>query len=118
MPADPFSAEQRPAVRAALEAIQGTEGDEQVIIATVGGTLDVAHLDDEFAVYLEWDGGAPFDQLGLTVPPDGEIHDAGSGNATVSFGALDAAGVVDLLASWAAQVFTDRPMEWSATLDE
>jgi hypothetical protein len=118
VPADPFSPEQRPAVVAALDDIHGTEGEDQVIIATSGGTMDVAHIDDQFAVYLEWDRPGMLDDLGLALPPDAEVFDDSGGNATIGFGTLDAPGVVKLLASWAEQLFEGRPFEWSSSLDD
>lgn len=118
MPADPFSPDQRPAVVAALDDIQGTEGEDQVVIATTGGTMDVAHVDDEFAVYLEWDRPGDLTEIGLALPSDAEVFDDQAGTATIGLTGLDAPAVVELLATWAEHLFAGRPFEWSSSFEE
>ena len=113
MPSDPFSDEQRGDLAASLDDLIGTEAEEQVIIQGLGGgTMDIAHLDDEFAVYLEWVGDLRVQALPL--PPDATVHDDSDENATIGLGPLDVPGVIGLLESWAPLIFGDAPLEWSA----
>lgn len=123
MPEHPFTSDQLEPLIAALEELEGTESEEQVVVHPPGrnrgnGRFDLAHLDDEYCVYLEWVQDVPLEALELPLPDDHEIYDTHQRNATIGFGDLDAAGVAGLLTRWAPLVFGDAPLVWSATAED
>src|SRR5689334_21161969 len=89
----------------ALEALSGTETEEQVFVVPANPAqswrLDVVELDEgdgpRFAVYADYGGNQPFRELGLPLP-EGSSVDADEGsNATITFGELAAAEAAQLL---------------------
>lgn len=123
MPEHPFTPDRLDPLIAAVQALEGTESEEQVVVHPPGrdrrhGRFDLAHLDDEYCVYLEWVDKVPFEALGLPLPEDHEIYDTHKRNATIGFGDLDAAGVAELFRQWAPLVFGDAPLVWSATAED
>jgi hypothetical protein len=109
----------------ALEALSGTQADEQVFVAPTSPTeswhLDVVELDEgdgpRFAVYAEYPGDQPFAERGLPLP-EGSYIDADEGsNVTVTFGELTPDEAARLLARWAELLSNGSPFDWSTTAD-
>ena len=107
----------------ALEALSGTEMEEQVFITPVDASqswhLDVVELDEgdgsRFAVFAEYGGAEPFEQRGLRLPA-GSVIDADEGsNVTVTFGPLSAPAAADVLVEWADSLSGGSGFEWSTT---
>jgi hypothetical protein len=115
-----------PGLTRALEALAGTQTDEQVFITPVDDWepwhLDVVELDEgdgpRFAVYVEYGGAAPFEDRDLPLP-DGSVIDADEGSsATVTFGELSATAAAESLVGWATTLSAGSPFAWSTTLDD
>lgn len=115
---------------AALAALEGTELEEQVFIASrgvVGGQpdplLDIAHMEEEtgdgrFQVYVTLPAGTTLDDFELPWPPGTSVVDDSGDNATLELGAAspgDAAQAFRDVASALASGGGD--LVWSATLD-
>jgi hypothetical protein len=118
----PFTSDELAPLTAAVQALEGTESEEQVVIHPPGrerghGRFDLAHLDEEYCVYVEWVEKIPFELLGLPLPEGHEIYDTHQRSATIGFGSLDAASVAELFTRWAPLVFADAPLVWSATAE-
>jgi hypothetical protein len=115
-----------PGLTRALEALAGTQMDEQVFITPADESepwhLDVVELDEgdgpRFAVYVEYGGVAPFEDRDLPLP-DGSVIDGDEGsNATVTFGELSATAAAELLVGWAENLSAGSAFGWSTTLDD
>ena len=119
------------ALRDALDALQGTELEEQVFIASrsdVGEQpsplLDIAHMEEEpgdgrFQVYVTLPVGTTLDDYDLPWPTGTGVVDDSGDNATIELGPaappLAARGLADVAAVLAAGSET---LVWSTTLEE
>ena len=115
---DPFSPHERTELVAALQALMGTQGDEYVAIAdserTVG-TFQVAQIDDDYSVYVEWSDAGRLQDVGLDLPGGSVVEDERDGSATITLPGLDAAATSDVLAHWARSLIGDHPLIWETT---
>jgi len=109
----------------ALEALAGTEMEEQVFIAPTDAAqtwhLDVVELDEgdgsRFAVYVEYGGHQPFGERGLPLPPGSAIDADEGSSATITFGELTATDAARVLIGWAEHLSLGAPFSWSTTFD-
>jgi hypothetical protein len=117
---DPFSPEERTAFVAALEALMGTQGDEYVTLGDADGTVgtfQVAQIDDDYCVYVEWSQADGLRSVGLDLPGGSVVDDEQNGNATITLPGLDAGGTSDVLAHWARSLIGDKALVWKSTIN-
>ena len=118
------------ALTSALAALEGTELEEQVFIATrpeVGAQpdplLDVAHMEEEpgdgrFQVYVTLPQGTTLDDYDLPWPSGSGIVDDSGDNATLELGPASAHIVARGLADVAATLAPGADaLVWSTTLE-
>jgi hypothetical protein len=118
------------ALTSALAALEGTELEEQVFIATrpeVGAQpdplLDVAHMEEEpgdgrFQVYVTLPQGTTLDDYDLPWPSGSGIVDDSGDNATLELGPASSHVVARGLADVAATLAPGADaLVWSTTLE-
>lgn len=115
----------------ALAALEGTELDEQVFIASrpdVGAQpdplVDVAHMEEEpgdgrYQIYMTLPPGTTLDDYELTWPSGTTVVDDSGDNATLELGAASPRDAARALRDVAATLMAGATgLVWSATQDD